>query len=464
MNRARPGGLVVAAALLAGCAAAPPQRDPAPAAPAAPAAWHAPLPHEGSSAELVRWWQSFDDPLVAELIEAAQAASPTLASALARIERSRAALAAAAVTLQVSAVGTASSGRTEPGTPTASRTGASLQAAWETDLFGERAAGERAARARLEGARSAWHDARVALAAEAASQLVALRACEAALALQRSDAASRAETARLTELRERSGFSAPADAELARAGAAQARAQAGAQAALCESQAKALVELTAIDEPRLRERLAAAQGRVPKAAALRIDAAPAALLAQRPDLHEASSNVVAAAGDEAQARARQRPQVQIAGSIGALRVHSGGLSAGGATWSFGPLQVSLPLFDGGVRQANVAAARAAYDEAVAAYQAALRRAVREVEQALVAIDSAAQRSGDAESAARGFDAALRATEARQRGGLASLFELEEARRLSLAARNVLVDLERERTLAWIRLYRALGGGWTAAGA
>jgi outer membrane protein TolC len=46
--------------------------------------------------------------------------------------------------------------------------------------------------------------------------------------------------------------------------------------------------------------------------------------------------------------------------------------------------------------------------------------------------------------------------------LASLFELEDARRSALLANVSLIDLQRERATAWVSLYRALGGGWSAA--
>ena len=67
----------------------------------------------------------------------------------------------------------------------------------------------------------------------------------------------------------------------------------------------------------------------------------------------------------------------------------------------------------------------------------------------------------ASRAADNFDAYTRATEAKYRSGLGSLFELEDARRSAFAAQNALIDLRREQVAAWIALYRALGGGWTA---
>jgi outer membrane protein TolC len=164
----------------------------------------------------------------------------------------------------------------------------------------------------------------------------------------------------------------------------------------------------------------------------------------------------------AAARADERPRLSFAGSLQLAGLRSGGVSTDGSVWSIGPLQLSLPLFDGGSRRAATAAQLAAYDEAVAQLQGSVRRALREVETALVALDAAAGRERDVMAAATDFEASLTATEARQRGGLASLLDLEAARRNALAARSTVVELQRERAAAWIALYRSLGGGWTPA--
>jgi outer membrane protein TolC len=110
----------------------------------------------------------------------------------------------------------------------------------------------------------------------------------------------------------------------------------------------------------------------------------------------------------------------------------------------------------------VTVARAAYDDARRQYLAALRQGVREVEDALVRLDSAARRAQDVRQAALDLDAVLKATEARWQGGLASQFELEDARRNAYAAASLYIDLQRERLEAAIALYRALGGGWQPA--
>ena len=97
------------------------------------------------------------------------------------------------------------------------------------------------------------------------------------------------------------------------------------------------------------------------------------------------------------------------------------------------------------------------------YRSKARQAIAEVEIALLNLQSTASRRGDSEAAAQGYRASFNATQARYKSGLASLVELEDARRTLLFAETALVNLQRERVAAWITLYRAAGGGWTAAG-
>ena len=99
---------------------------------------------------------------------------------------------------------------------------------------------------------------------------------------------------------------------------------------------------------------------------------------------------------------------------------------------------------------------------MAVFQGRVRQAVSEVEQALVRLQSTAERADSARAAVQGYRTSFDATEARWRGGLASLVELEDARRTLLAAQTTLVALQHERQSAWVALYRAAGGGFDAA--
>ncbi|MEJ8839585.1 efflux transporter outer membrane subunit [Ramlibacter sp. AN1133] len=439
---------------------------PALHAQALPEAWQGALPHGGDTAALRDWWAAFDDPLLVRLIEAAQAASPDLAAATARIAQARANRIAAGAALlpAVDASAGAARGRDELGQPLARTTSAGLQMAWELDLAGGNRAGARAAQARLQAADAGWHEARVALAAETASGYVALRACQARLVQAEIDVASREETARLTAASAQFGLQTAGNVALARASAAQARAGATQRRGQCETLVNALVAATGMEAARLRAELAASTARLPHPPGIAVTQLPAQALAQRPDLHAAERNLLAAGEEVTQTRAQQLPRLALQGNFGFARATSSLGSADGSIWSFGPISLVLPVFDAGRRAAASQAARARYDEALSAYQARARQAVREVEDALQSLQGTEGRAADARIAAEGFRISLQATDARYRGGLASLFELEEARRSDVQAQVALIDLEEERTQAWITLYRALGGGWQAPGA
>lgn len=443
---------------LAGCAGLQP---PASVAANAPDQWHAPLPHNGTLTDLSLWWQQLNDPLLVELIESAQTLSPTVAAARSRIEQARATRVAAGAALlpTLDGVASASRGNTQPPLPLATTTRAGLQSSWEIDVFGGRSASARAAQARLQGAQAGWHDARVSVAAETANAYVNLRTCERQLAVAVNDARSRAETARLTDLSTEAGFTAPAAAALARASAAESSARLTQQRAQCDLEVKTLVALTALREPALRQKLGATWTEPAQDALVSVANVPAQVLAQRPDIYQAELEVAAASADVGAARADRFPRLSLSGSIGAANIRVGGASTDLETWSIGPLALTLPIFDGGRRAANVDAAQARYEEAAALYQAQVRNAVREVEQALVTLESARARNEDARVAAEGYRQSFAATEARYRAGLASLVEMEDTRRTALAAETALVLLQRERVAAWIALYRAAGGGW-----
>jgi NodT family efflux transporter outer membrane factor (OMF) lipoprotein len=451
---------------LAACSSGPQPASPAPSV-EVPAQWQAPLPkeplaHDGRVMALSQWWQQFNDPLLVQLIDAAQGVSPTVASAASRIEQSRATRVAAGAALlpSLDANASAQRGRSDFITGLGNTASVGVQSAWELDLFGGRRAAREAAQARLDGAQAAWHDARVALAAEVATNYTSFRACEAQVEQTRLDVNSRNETSRLTDLSTKAGFESPANAALARASAAQGNSLLTQRRAQCDVLVKGLVELTAIDEPGLRNRLSGGAARLPQPAQIAIASVPAQALAQRPDLLTAERELVAASAEVSQAQAQRLPRITLNGSISAARFESGFGNDDGTLWAIGPITVSLPLFDGGTRRANVVAAQARYDEAGMLYRGKLRTAVREVEEALVALQSTADRSTDARIATEGYAESFRATEARFKGGLASLYELEDARRSALQAQINLIDLERERSTAWITLYRALGGGWS----
>ena len=431
-----------------------------------PPTWQAALPHGGSLTNLADWWQQQGDPLLAELVASGQAVSPTVATSRSRIAQARSTQVAtnAALLPALNAVGSASRGRSAQAggpvaVPVATTVQAGLQAGWEIDVLGGRRASLSAADQRLLGADAQWHDARVSVAAEVASQYYALRSCRAQADIAQRDAQSRGETARLSALSAKAGFTAPAIDALARASAADARNRAIRQTAVCAIDLKTLVALTGMPEVEIELKMGFPHVPSTYFASISIASLPAEVLAQRPDVFSAGRDVAAASAEVSAADAARYPALSLSGSLGTARVRADGVTASLDSWSVGPLSLTVPLFDGGRRVADLQAAEARYVEAASVYRARVRQAVREVEEALVNRQSAEARQQDTATALEGFRASFAGSEALYKNGLASLLDLEDARRSLLAAEINSVVLQQERLAASVSLYRAAGGGW-----
>jgi outer membrane protein, multidrug efflux system len=454
--------VVASAALLSACSVT---RPPAEVAVNLPTQWYAPpLAHQGSSQQLTDWWSRFDDPVLTDWIARAQALSPNVASARAQVFAARAARLGeqARTGPQVDAVARASRGVTDPTTPLGTTLSAGLQASWAVALWGERDARLGSAQAQQDAASAGWHEARVLVASETAQLYFAQRLCREQLAVAARDRDSRAVTAENNAVSERAGLTAPAVAALARASSAESAARYRQQDGQCERQVKSLAALTGVAEPALRQQLAAAPG-LPRTERLEtllsVNAVPAEVIRQRPDVYRAQRELVAASEDVGVARAALLPGLTLQGSVLRNRFSGGGLDGSFNTWSIGPVSLSLPLLGRDSLRASADSAQARYQAASLAYAGTVRQAVAEVEQALVTLASLRERVATTDAAVAGYDQSLQGTEARYRVGLASLNELEEARRLKLNADSSAVALQQERINAWIQLYVALGGGF-----
>ncbi|MHA6848447.1 efflux transporter outer membrane subunit [Ralstonia syzygii] len=481
-RRAVPALLVLA---LAACAVGPDYRAPRLAGVEAPAGWHATLPHHGSRMMLARWWEQFHDPALTQLIEQADADSPTLAQAVGRVREARASVSSSRAALfpqlkgSGSAVrqggfggsqllggvgGTGSTGIASAGASSTLGLGtfttlaASADASWELDLFGGKRRSLEGADARLEASLADWHDARVTLSAEVANTYLQQRECEALVAIGETTLASRQETLQLTERKFGAGFVAPADLAQAQATVADATNALESQRAQCAQGLDRLVALTGLDHAALAAWLAPGKGRIPAPPDAGAPDVPAQVLAQRPDVSSAERAVVGASADIGVAVASRLPSLTLAGSIGINAFRISGQSLTSKSWSFGP-SVSLPIFDGGSGAARVETARARYDQALAGYRAKVRQAVQEVEDALVRLDAAGRRLDAATVADAQYAKVLQAASARYRLGAGSLLQLEDVRRTTLSASQSLAAVQLERAQAWVALYKAVGGGW-----
>lgn len=435
------------------------------------AEWQAALPHEGQTHALTDWWKSFNDPVLDTLLTQAESDSPTLMEAMARIDEARAGLtfqkSSGAPTLQASAHLLRNNGSADLPTPVLTTRGTVLDAQWEIDLFGRVRRGNEAALARLESREQGWHVIRISLAAEVAGRYVDYRSCHRQLHALTTDATSRTLTERIMARAAETGLFAPAESELARASSAQSRSARIAQEAQCDLLRKSLVTLTGIPETKLRMLLHPApvadapSPALPTPIAFQVDELPVAWLAQRPDLAALERELAAASAEMGVATANRYPRLALIGNLTRDRssdTHDGP-SYLSKPWFFGPT-LTLPLLDGGALAAQQDAASARYTRMLARYRQAVRSAVEEVEAALTQLDAARRRTENARIAATGYRSYFQSAEKNWRAGGLSLLGLEEARRSMLAAEATEITLQRDHVLAWIHLYKALGGGWS----
>lgn len=443
--------------------------------------WQAVLPHNGSLANLQQFWQQYQDPLLLELIAEAEKQSADIAAAKTRIAEARANRISARAALLPTLDGKFSASRSiqQPdikysnlpagfdSSAFSATSGATksaqvdAQAAWELDLFGANRGLLNAAQAREDAAQAGWHDARVSVAAETATSYFNLRFCQMQLAIYQNDAKSRAESTRLTEISKNAGFTSTGDWQLAKASAADAQQQTKVQQTQCDLGIKELVALTDVPEVELKQKLQQTHFNPieDNHALFTIAEVPAQVIAQRPDIYSAETDLLTAAANIQSAHADRYPKVSLNGAIGYMHLSGAGFSGNGETWSLGPISITLPIFDGGKRKANVTTAEAKYEEAAATYRSKVRNAVKEVENALVTLHGTQDRQQDIQDALNGYQASFVAATERVKAGFANRIELEENRRLALQALTNSISLLKERNNAWIALYRAAGGGW-----
>jgi NodT family efflux transporter outer membrane factor (OMF) lipoprotein len=433
-----------------------------------PATWkHAGgFPVATPSQDLSRWWNRFEDPLLTRVIADALKASPDMASAAARVRESRARRDAEQASLFPALDGSVS-GRTgsthtaHAGSTSTTSFAANLDASWEVDLFGKRRSVVAAAAANLGAAEENGHSVQAALAAEIAIAYTNLRATEARFEVLRRNVKTREQTAQLASWRQQSGEADSLEASQAISSLEQARA------------AIPSLEQTAAQT---RNQLALLSGRTPGS----LDAAlssnskgipnpdrslavgiPADTLRQRPDVRVAGYEVLAAAANTRAADAARFPSLNLSGSLGLNALSAGKIfnpETAGANLLAG---ITSPIFDAGRIRSNIKAFTAAEEQAVQAYRSTVLTALSETEDALIACRRSAERLASLEKATVAAREADALAQQRYQAGEIDFLDVLDAQRTLLGLEDNLFSTITDRTTAYIRLYQALGGGWSA---
>ncbi|HEX5738011.1 MAG TPA: efflux transporter outer membrane subunit [Hydrogenophaga sp.] len=467
LNRLLP---LVAALVLAGCATALPSLPPAVDTPPQfkeqlrqNEHWTIAQPAEAQSRGT--WWKAFNDPVLDELVERAGAGNTGIQEAAARLAQARALVRSAGAdrTPQIGlgaaadrGTGTSTANGSSPGTLL--QTGVNLS--YELDLFGRLSRTQDAATLDAQSREALLQSTRLLVQAEVAQTYLALRATDTERALMNDTATAYADTLHLTQRRFDAGDVAELDVIRI-------------QTELAATEA----EVFALDRARaeLEHALAVLLGEPASGFALTPDTGartlpvipagvPATVLARRPDVAAAQASLLSAQARVGVAQAAWFPSVSLTGAAGFASPELGDLFKWSArAWGVGAL-MSLPLFDGGRREAGVQGAQAQFDAAAAQYRGQVLNALREVEDQLAALRLLHEQSlaqGRAVSAAQRASAI---SETRYRNGLVSQLELLDARRNELLNRRQAQRVQAAQQQATVRLVRAIGGGWDTASA
>lgn len=454
-------GTLGLALLLQGCAHRAPVASESPGA-ALPVAWNAPLPAGVAvlpqADDLARWWERFGDPQLSALVAQALQAHPSALSAQAALRQARAQarVQAAGMLPDVSLSGSAQ--RSRSGGQTGNSFQVGLDAGWEPDLFGRLDAGVQASEADARAAQASLEQVHVSLSAEVALQYIALRSLQQRLAIAQRNLETQQQTLQITDWRVQAGLATSLVAEQARAAAEQTAAQVPQlQASLAQAR-HALAVLTGQAPAALDAALAAPQAVPQPSQALALDI-PADTLRQRPDVRVAQERVQAALARVSQADAARYPSLRLSGSLG-LRALTLGAMGDSASLVHSLLgSVAVPLFDGGATQAQVQVQQAALEQARQAYQLAVLTALKEVEDALVALQGEAARLAHLQQAAQAAGNAALLAQQRYASGLIDFASVLETQRTQLATQDALATSQANLGSNHVRLFKALGGGW-----
>lgn len=187
---------------------------------------------------------------------------------------------------------------------------------------------------------------------------------------------------------------------------------------------------------------------------------PADLLRNRPDVAEAEQNLAATSAQIGVAKAQFFPTVSLSGAAGfeSLDVQHA-LDWENRFWSIGP-SVSIPLFKGGLLEANLQQAKARYDESLGNYRATVLGAFRDVEDSLTDLHMRADEARAQEQAVQAAREYLRLAEVQYERGLANYLLVIDAQRTLLSNELMAVQILNQRLVSTVLLIKAMGGGWS----
>jgi outer membrane protein, multidrug efflux system len=407
------------------------------------------------------WLASFDDAQLDALVAEAMANNPDLRVSATRVEQAAqyVELAKAALRPTVNVLGTGGI-KMGGGDVSSALQGISLGASWEPDLWGRMRYGRNAYQATYASAQADYEFGRQSLAATMAKSW--FTAGETWLQMQIAEDMVKAaqELVTLAEKRWKVGPGNEQDVALARAnlGAFQDAAQ---QVRLAHEQMLRALELLLGRYPaaelQARSDLPLLPGPIPAGL-------PLEMLERRPDMIAAERRVAASFNRVGEAKAARLPRIILNANVAAINSDIVQLKSDFENPTAGAgARLIAPIYTGGALETQVVIRTLEQKEAVAQYARLALRALGDVENALAAGESLAERDQLLQRAVADNQRALALVQTSYRVGNVDLRPVQQQQLNVYSARLALLRVESEQLSQRANLYLALGGSFENAG-
>jgi NodT family efflux transporter outer membrane factor (OMF) lipoprotein len=460
--------LLSAVFMLSGCMTAGP--DYSPPEMGTPEAWEKEIAGVTTDRQselkiLAKWWTTFNDPLLSDLMERAVAGNLNLKQALNSVRQARIQRGITDADRFPSINSSGSAARTYSKDMSGDFTGTNsfrlgLDATWEADLFGRVKRSIEAADANLEATEESYRDVLVSLLSEVALNYIEVRSHQAQLVVAGSNLKSQEETYNITKWRYQAGLTTELDVENASKNLEQTRSQIPSLKSNLE-QAKNRIAVLLGSEPGALDSELDEYRPVPDAANEIALGIPADLLRRRPDLRKAERELAAQTARIGVAEAERYPKISLSGDIGLSALALGDLFSSDSLSTGGSSGISWPVYDAGRIMKNIEIQYAAQEQKLIAYRAALLNALEDVENAMTSYMYDLARRDSLLKASELAEQAAETSRAQYSSGLIDFQSVLEAESTLLTFQNNVVQSDAQIIKDVIGLYKALGGGWSS---
>ncbi|MEE4145012.1 MAG: efflux transporter outer membrane subunit [Halieaceae bacterium] len=428
-----------------------------------PAQYRSPASPPGESIANLPWWELFKDQQLELLIRTALEQNKDLGIALSRIEESRlAVIGVRADQFPFLNLGgffgrERASRELFPGVDSDNRFRVGGDLTYQVDLWGQYSRATEAARARLLATESAYRAITISLVTQVANTYLLLRDLDQRLEVAEQTLQTRRESLRIIQARFDKGTVPQLDVY-----------QAQVEVAVAETAIASFARQTVQTENALRILLGLNPGPVTRGDSLASQifppsvpvGLPSTLLKRRPDVVQAEAELMAATATVGVAEALRYPSISLTGFYGAESTDLSDFNSGNAeTWAFGA-NLFAPIFNSGQLKAQAEAARERVKQAALSYEGTLQQSFREVEDALVAVRTYSIENEAQSRRAEAAAAAAQLSRARYDGGVVDYLEVLDTERSLFDAQLSQSSTLRLYFTAIVRLYGALGGGWS----